>query len=177
MDDSRLTKKLFLFGYDLCKDNWCFEMKLLFDKVEQSDVFINKRSCNIEHIQTKNINLVNDEWKNNLYTKPKLRTYVLFKEKYCTENYVKYCMSRQQRSLIAQLRLGILPIHIETGRFTGTKLEDRICQLCDIQEVEDEIHFVCKCNLFKGLREIMYRTVQDNMLIFICMIIKKSLYI
>jgi len=162
MDDSRLTKKVFLYDYDQCKDNWCFEMKLLFDKVEQLDVFNNKRSCNIEHTQMKNINLVNDEWKNNLYTKPKLRTYVLFKENYCTENYVKYCMSRQQRSLIAQLRLGILPIHIETGRFRGTKLEDRICQLCDIQEVEDEIHFVCKCNLFKGLREIMYRTVQDK---------------
>ncbi len=45
---------------------------------------------------------------------------------YCTENYVKYCMSTQQRSLIAQLRLGILPIHIETGRLRGTQLDDRI---------------------------------------------------
>ncbi len=53
-------------------------------------------------------------------------------------------MSHQQRFLIAQLRLAILPIHIETGRFRGTQLSDRICQLCDTQEVEDEIHFVCK---------------------------------
>ncbi len=36
----------------------------------------------------KNINVVNDGWKTNLYTKPKLRTYVLFKENYCTENFV-----------------------------------------------------------------------------------------
>ncbi len=49
-------------------------------------------------------------------------------------------MSRQQRSLIAQLRLAILPIHIETGKFRGTQLDERICQLCDTQEVEDEIH-------------------------------------
>ncbi len=68
----------------------------------------------------KNINVVNDEWKTNLYIKAKLRTYVLFKENHCTENYVKHCMSRQQRSLIAQLRLCILPIHIETGSFRGT---------------------------------------------------------
>ncbi len=90
--------------------------------------------------------------------RPKIRTYVLFKENYCAENYVKYCMSCQQRSSIAQLRLDILPIYIKTGRFIVTQLDERICQLCDTQEVEDEIHFVCKCNLYNNLREIMYRT-------------------
>ncbi len=88
--------------------------------MEQLDVFNNKRIYNIKHTQMKNINVVNDDWKTNLYIKPKLRTYVLCNENYCIENYVKYCMSRQQRSLIAQLRLGILLIHIKTGRFRGT---------------------------------------------------------
>ncbi len=109
----------------------------------------------------KYINVMNDEWKTNLYTKPKLRT-CFFMKHYCTENYVKYCMSRHQRSLIAQLRLGILPIHLEIGRFRGTQLDDRICQLCDTQEVEDEIHFVCICNLYNDLRQNMYRTVEHK---------------
>ncbi len=113
------------------KTNWCHEMKLIFGKVEQLDVFNNKRSCNIEQTQMKNINVVNDEWNTNLYIKPKLRTYFLFKKNYRTENYVKYCMCRKQRSLIAQLRISILPIYIETGRFRGAQLDDRIYQLCD----------------------------------------------
>ncbi len=71
------------------KKNLCHEMKLIFGTVEQLDAFNNKRSCNIKQTQMKNINVVNDEWKTNLYTKPKLRTYVLFKEHYCTDNYVK----------------------------------------------------------------------------------------
>ncbi len=71
-------------------------------------------------------------------------------------------MSRQQISLIAQLRLGILPIHIKTGRFRGTNLDDRICQLFDTQEVEDEIHFACKCNLYNDVRKTMYRTVEHK---------------
>ncbi len=79
-----------------------------------------------------------------------------------TGNYVKYCMSRQQRSLIAQLILDILPFHIETRRFRGTQLDDRICQLYDTQEVEDQIHFVCKCNLYNYLRKTMYRTVEHK---------------
>ncbi len=71
-------------------------------------------------------------------------------------------MSRQQRSLIAQLRLGILPIYIEIGRFRGTQLDDRICQLCDTQKVEDEIRFVWKCNLYNDLRKTMYQTVEHK---------------
>ncbi len=54
MVDSRLTKKSFLYDYNLCKDNWCYEVKLLFSKVEQLDVFNNKRRCNIEQTQMKN---------------------------------------------------------------------------------------------------------------------------
>ncbi len=37
-----------------------------------------------------------------------------------------------------------------------------ICQLCDTQEVEDEIHFVCKCNLYNYLRQTMYRIVEHK---------------
>ncbi len=42
----------------------------------------------------KNINVVNDEWKTNLYIKTKLRTYVLFKDNYCTETYVKCLVNK-----------------------------------------------------------------------------------
>ncbi len=131
----------------ICKENWCLEIKLKFGKVEQLDVFNNKRSCNIEQTQMKNINVVNNEWKTNLYTTPKLRTYVLFKENYCTENYMKYCISRQQRTFIAQLRLDILPIHIETGRFRGTQLDDMICQLCDVIHKKLRMKFILFANV------------------------------
>ncbi len=130
--------------------------------MEQLDVFINKSSWNIEQTQMKNINVVNDELKTNIFIKPKLITYVLFKEYYWTENYVKYCMFGQQRSLIAQLRLGILPIHLETCKFRGKQLDESICQLCDTQEVEDVIHFFCKCNLYNDLRKTTYRTVEHR---------------
>ncbi len=57
-----------------------------------------------------------------------------------------------------QPQYGIIIIFI--GRFRDTQLDDRICQLCDTQEVEDENHFVCKCNLYNDLRKTMYRTVE-----------------
>ena len=53
---------------------------------------------------------------------------------------------------MAQLRCGILPNRIETGRFTNIcdpitgklkkmKSTERICQLCTKNEIENEIHF------------------------------------
>ncbi len=70
----------------------------------------------------------NVEQKNVLPTKPKLRTYVKFKENICTEDYVKHCTSRRKRLLIAQFRIGILPLHIETGRFRDI-IDERVCWL------------------------------------------------
>ncbi len=53
----------------------------------------------------------------NLPNKPKLRTYISFKEQYCTEDYVKLFIVRKERSMLAQIRFGILSLHIETRRF------------------------------------------------------------
>ncbi len=58
------------------------------------------------------------------------------------EPYVYPYMSRSQRSLLAQLRIGVLPLKIETVRQYNVKVEDRICELCDL-DVEDENHVVC----------------------------------
>jgi hypothetical protein len=39
--------------------------------------------------------------------------------------------------------MGILPLAIETGRFTSqiTPIENRICKFCNQNQIEDEKHF------------------------------------
>ena len=82
-------------------------------------------------------------------------------------------MPRQKRSLIAQLRSGILPLRIETGRYqnimdnnTGRfrklKVEERVCMLCKTNNTEDEIHFVCHCNVYNELRNNLYAQISAN---------------
>ncbi len=57
--------------------------------------------------------------------------------------YVKLCASRRKMSLIAQLRIGILPFYVEIRRFCNVKLEDRVCQISNNRQIEDEFQFVC----------------------------------
>ncbi len=104
-------------------------------------IFEEKTSCKIRELQICNHNIYgNINGKNNLPNKPKLRTCISFKEQYCTEDYVKLCIPGKKRSMLAQIRFGILPLHIEIERFRGTTLEERTCQICNSQSIEDEFH-------------------------------------
>ena len=73
---------------------------------------------------------------------------------------------------MAQLRCSILPIRIETGRFTNIrdpitgklkkmKSTERICQLCTKNEIENEIHFLCVCPIYEHLRFLLYSEVVE----------------
>ena len=56
--------------------------------------------------------------------------------------YVKTKLPKEDRSLLAQLRCGVLPLRLETGRFCGLRPAYRIFQFCDSEAVEDEKHFI-----------------------------------
>ena len=64
-------------------------------------------------------------------------------------NYILMSISKSVRSLLAQLRCGVLPLAIETGRFT---IKERKCILCNSGAIEDEQHFICNCTLYDDFR-------------------------
>ena len=76
----------------------------------------------------------------------------MFKDNFETELYIKQRIPKFQRSIFAQLRVGILPLEIEVGRYYRIKVENRICKLCK-EDIEDEIHFMCKCKSLKEIRD------------------------
>ena len=71
-------------------------------------------------------------------------------------------MRKSLRSMIAQLRCGILPLRIETGRFTHTELEDRLCLFCDRNDIETEKHSLFDCPLYVNERSTLYQTASKS---------------
>ena len=69
------------------------------------------------------------------------------------EKYVKLNISSGERSMLCQLRMGILPLRIETGRYTNMKLNERFCQICNEGKIEDELHFVFQCKKYEQTRK------------------------
>ena len=66
---------------------------------------------------------------------------------------VKQNLPRNQRSLVSRFLCGILPLQVETGRFSDVKKELRFCKVCEGVAVEDEAHFLLKCKKLKQERK------------------------
>ena len=58
--------------------------------------------------------------------------------------------------------MGIIPIRIETGIFTYLKIEQRLCQLCYTDKVEDEIYFIFHCPMYESTRWIFFNNVAND---------------
>ncbi len=132
MDENRLTKRVFKWDYIIFK-NWCFEVKEIFFSIQLQRVYGDMNECSLNTIECNLTEHRNNQWKELLTSKPKLRTYMKFKDNIYTEKYVQYCSFRKRRSLLAQFRLVILPLHIETGRFRNMKPEERLCFICNMK--------------------------------------------
>ncbi len=53
--------------------------------------------------------------------------------------------------MLPQIRFGILPLHIETPSFRRTVCEEGTCQICNLQSIEDELHFILIYNEYNEL--------------------------
>ena len=161
MNDQRMPK--LLYNHMLTQNHpWIAKIKNIFNEINCADVFSN----NVPIINFKEFSdfaskslmtHVNNVWVNTLSNKPKLHLYKEYKTQYCTERYVLIGLRRSQRSVLAKLRLGVLQIHVETGRYKNTPRDQRCCLICNINgEVEDEIHFLLKCPQYKNIRDNLF---------------------
>ncbi len=129
MSTSRLTHKMFEWYYKLSggNANWSSEIRAIMNAYGFEDKFISKLQCNLETINSRIKNKDIESWHSDVRKKTKLRTYVTFKNELNVEPYLLNPIQKCQCSGFAKLRCGILPLHIETGRYTNTALENHLC--------------------------------------------------
>ena len=85
----------------------------------------------------------------------KLRTYGLVKSLVGLENYLISVTNLNHRKSLSQLRLSSHGLMIETGRHRNIAVNKRFCCFCKT-EIEDEIHFVIKCNTYDHMRKPLF---------------------
>ena len=103
-----------------------------------------------------------NQWTSNIQQSPKLRTYNLFKKSFQLETYVKLNLLKGERSYLAQLRCGILPLRIETGRYVGKQIDIRTCLFCNKTEIETETHFVVVCDCYSETRRNVFGDIFEK---------------
>ena len=162
MDDNRIAKRVFLWEKDLRTHGWAHEIKSLFEKIGQLHLFDSNRKCNINRVWAELFDLSSLKWKHDVQNSAKLRTYVNFKHEFGTDPYVYKILNRGFRSVVSKFRSGTLPLEIEVGRWRGTPLEERICKLCDLGNIEDEAHFLLECTLYSTNRQNFFNRVNQR---------------
>ena len=108
---------------------------------------------------------------------PKLRTYNSLFSPDISYNfdtsYTRHILPFIHRKRLAQLRLGCLPLRVETDRFTRPIVpsHERFClqPLCsnttdslpdENKQIEDEFHFLIKCRQYDQLRNVLFSSVE-----------------
>ena len=163
MSDNRLTKTIFNWDYNKKRSNWCSGIQNIFSQCNKSYIFDGKQYCSVIEITKMIMDRYKLQWFHDIEHKPKLRSYRLFKCNFQTEKYLYLNLPKWKRSILAQFRLGILPLNIETGRYKivkdkegclrRQKPEERLCTLCTLGSTEDEIHFLLDCPCYDSIRK------------------------
>ncbi len=73
---------------------------------------------------------------------------------------------KYEKSLLSQLRYRVLSLRIETDRFVNESRENRICTLCNENQIEDQLHFVFHCPLYYNNREELYHKARTIISMF-----------
>ncbi len=163
MDSDIINKKIFLADYYANTVNWCTNFYEICINLDLQDQYENLEPIDLDVFRKKLEKYAESQWKLSVLSKPKLRTYKLFKTDLTPENYCIYHTSRAKRSVFAQFRCGILPLNIEVGRFRGLKESDRVCIFCDQNAIESEIHFLLECPFYTDVRNSLLNRTDINL--------------
>ena len=165
MNNNPIVKKVFLEldkldKLGLVQNNWVTDVRKLFNTCNvkhlfnEDDVSLNNCDSIMNDIKTKlQLDYV-DKCMANIKQLPILRSYCKFKMEFGMEHYLKEIRDYDVRSCFSKLRLSSHSLQIEKGRHVKPKLavEKRICECCDMNAIEDEIHMLLFCPLYNDRR-------------------------
>ena len=76
---------------------------------------------------------------------------------FCLQSYLKKAVDNQYLKDIARIRLSSHRLNVETGRYQNIDRRNRLCTLCNLEDIEDEFHFILKCPHFEALRKALVK--------------------
>ena len=91
----------------------------------------------------------------------KLRTYDLFKSNFQNEVYLQTVKDVQKRKCLTQFRVSSHRLEIGSGRYKKRAVSERICKFCNLNTIEDKVHFLCNCSAYHNERQRFFKYIVD----------------
>ena len=135
-----LTKRIFMWDKELNDRNlvstWCKEIKNIFSSCNLNDLYANNNSLDIKNVvsdmKEKFKIMQNNYLSTECAEKPKLRTFMKFKDFNEPPAYIFKSFPFHHRRMIAKIWLGFLPIRLETAQYSIPRIPEgeRNCLIC-----------------------------------------------
>ena len=107
---------------------------------------ISKPNIFINRFKQRIINKYEKFWTiSNSKNQSKLSFYFKFKKYFRFESYLDN-LNKEYREAVCRFRLSSHVLPIEILRYQKIKIEERLCPICDTNEIGDEFHYFIKCN-------------------------------
>ena len=150
---------------------WCNSSNVLLTKCDlsgQASVIINLTIKTVhrelkERYRGSWINDLHNDMRTQSADKNKLRTYRQFKTSFSFEDYLMDITNINCRKLITKFRISDHSLQIEIGRRSVPRipLNERFCTFCK-SSVEDEFHYIIKCDKYVQLRNVLFTTMKSH---------------
>ena len=139
--------------------NWALQIKLIlqehgFEYVwrQQAELVIPFHS-----IRQRIIDTYQQSWYSEINNSSRLRSYNIFKHNFELEIYLTLNLDTKYKTALTRFRTSSHSLFIETGRYENITREQRICQSCNMNKVEDEFHFLLVCPNYRELRQKLFK--------------------
>ena len=172
MEQSRLPKKVFNWDKYLNENRvntWFNEVRSIFYESDLKILFDSGLDFDVnftsKYMEDKFKLKQAEELHHECVLLPKLRTFIRFKDFGQEPAYVQKPLNFYHRRLMSKIRLGCLPLSLETGRYTIPRIPEdkRVCLLCkrdtESPSIESEPHFLFECKSYVNERNIWYQEI------------------
>ena len=159
-DDNRFTKNCYLEQVKLADNNvrsWGLSIKNTLCSMGFGFAWFNQgvesESNFLSLFKQRLIDIDRQAWTDEIVSIDLLRTYKIIKTENYLEPYSIHLENIKHRRAISMLRCCCLQIGIHKGRKLGIPLSYRICTFCNLDEIDDEFHFILVCPFIAEIRQ------------------------
>ena len=161
-DDNKIVFKIYklirhLHDSGIYTSPWIGKINDVFNSCGMTNVWRNPYNFNPEWIKKSLALRLNDmyeqNWHSNINEMNSCITYKLIKRELKLEKYLLQ-LNRHERINLCKFRCrnSKIPIITQGYAYLNIPRENRICNICDLDEVGDEYHYIMRCSYFEDNR-------------------------
>ena len=125
-------------------------IKLSLDNLGMGNIWLSQTftsvNCLSQHIKQRQYDQYLQIWRSNMSLSSRGKTYQIYKEQISLERYFNLLPDKLWKPIL-KFRTSNHYLPVETGRWNKIPLEDRICTLCNENDIADQFHYLLKCQL------------------------------